>query len=139
VQNGQDGQFVYVVKEDRSVEARTVQTSSRVGEDMVISSGLRDGETVVTEGQLRLQPGSRVTMRQANGERSGDGGGKGGGGNGAGVGATPGSDAPGADRPAGEGFKKGSKKGEGFKRGEGFKKGEGRGKGPVKGDGPVSN
>jgi multidrug efflux system membrane fusion protein len=138
VQNGQDGQFVYVVKEDRTVEARTVQTSSRVGEDMVISSGLHDGETVVTEGQLRLQPGSRVTMRQANGERSGGGGG----GNGPGAngpGGAPGADSPGADRPGGEGFKKGFKKGEGFKRGEGFKKGEGRGKGPVKGDGPVSN
>ena len=33
---------------------------SRVGEDMVIAKGLQAGETVVTEGQLRLQPGSRV-------------------------------------------------------------------------------
>ena len=49
------------------MEARPVTTTSRVGEDMVVSSGLQAGETVVTEGQLRLQPGSRVQMRQAGG------------------------------------------------------------------------
>jgi multidrug efflux system membrane fusion protein len=123
VQNGQDGQFVYVVKEDRTVEARPVTTSSRVGEDMVVSSGLHAGETVVTEGQLRLQPGSRVQMRQASGA---PGGGAAGGGGGAAAGEGAG---------GGEGFKKGFKKGEGFKKGDGFKKGEGRGKGPLKGDG----
>lgn len=122
VQNGQDGQFVYVVKEDRTVEARPVTTSSRVGEDMVVSSGLQAGETVVTEGQLRLQPGSRVQMRQSG--ASGAAGGGGGGGEGAGDASK-----------GGEGFKKGFKKGEGFKKGDGFKKGEGRGKGPLKGDG----
>jgi multidrug efflux system membrane fusion protein len=63
VQTGQDGTFVYVVKEDRTVEVRPVTTGPRVDLDLVIDKGLSSGETVVTEGQLRLQPGSRVQMR----------------------------------------------------------------------------
>ncbi|HEU0120907.1 MAG TPA: efflux RND transporter periplasmic adaptor subunit [Bryobacteraceae bacterium] len=63
VQTGPDGQFVFVVKEDRRVEMRTVTTSSRSGQDLVIASGLQAGETVVTEGQLRLAPGMRVVVR----------------------------------------------------------------------------
>ena len=60
VQTGQDGQFVYVVKEDRTVEMRPVVTSTRVDQDLVVDRGLQPGETIVTEGQLRLAPGSRV-------------------------------------------------------------------------------
>lgn len=60
VQTGQDGQFVYVVKQDRSVEMRPVVTGARVDQDLVIESGLALGETIVTEGQLRLAPGAHV-------------------------------------------------------------------------------
>jgi multidrug efflux system membrane fusion protein len=60
VQTGQDGTYVYVVKDDRSVELRPVTTGLRVDQDMVIDKGVQAGETVVTEGQLRLAPGSRV-------------------------------------------------------------------------------
>jgi len=60
VQTGQDGQFVYVVKGDRTVEMRPVVTSTRVDQDLVIDRGLRPGEMIVTEGQLRLAPGSPV-------------------------------------------------------------------------------
>lgn len=63
VQTGQDGTFVYVVKEDRTVEVRPVVTGPRVDLDLVIEKGVETGETVVTEGQLRLQPGSRVQIR----------------------------------------------------------------------------
>ena len=63
VQTGQDGTFIYVVKEDRTVEARPVVTGPRVDLDLVIDKGLEAGETVVTDGQLRLQPGSRVQFR----------------------------------------------------------------------------
>jgi multidrug efflux system membrane fusion protein len=63
VQTGQDGTFVYVVKEDNTVEVRPIITGPRVDTDMVIEQGLKPGETVVTEGQLRLQPGSRVQIR----------------------------------------------------------------------------
>jgi multidrug efflux system membrane fusion protein len=60
IQVGQDGQFVYVVKPDMSVESRAVVTGMSVGESVVIDKGLSAGERVVTEGQLRLVPGARV-------------------------------------------------------------------------------
>ena len=63
VQTGQDGQFIYVVKDDKTVESRPVTTSTRTGQELVIASGLKAGETVVTEGQLRLAPGMRVMVR----------------------------------------------------------------------------
>jgi multidrug efflux system membrane fusion protein len=73
VQTGQDGQFVYVVKQDRTVEMRPVVTGTRVDQDLVVDSGLKPGETIVTEGQLRLAPGSHV---QFGGGRGGPGGGR---------------------------------------------------------------
>ena len=77
VQSGQDGSFVYVVDENRRVAARPVATGPRVDQDLVIDKGLEEGETVVTEGQLRLAPGTQVQLRDANG---GGGGGRDGGG-----------------------------------------------------------
>jgi multidrug efflux system membrane fusion protein len=74
VQTGQNGSFLYVVKEDRTVESRNVVLGARVDQDMVIQSGLEPGETVVTEGQLRLAPGSRVALRDGRGGRGGKGG-----------------------------------------------------------------
>ncbi|MCC6369031.1 MAG: efflux RND transporter periplasmic adaptor subunit [Bryobacterales bacterium] len=63
VQSGQDGSYVYVVKPNSTVEVRPVTTGVRVEEDLVIEDGLQAGETVVTEGQLRLSPGVRVRIR----------------------------------------------------------------------------
>jgi membrane fusion protein, multidrug efflux system len=60
VQAGQDGSFVFVVKDDRTVESRRVVAGLRVDQDIVIESGLQEGEVVVTEGQLRLAAGSHV-------------------------------------------------------------------------------
>jgi multidrug efflux system membrane fusion protein len=62
IQVGQDGQFVYVVKPDMSVEFRTVMPGMSVGDDVVIEKGLAAGERVVTEGQLRLVPGAKVQI-----------------------------------------------------------------------------
>jgi membrane fusion protein, multidrug efflux system len=73
VLTGQNGSYVYILKQDRTVESRPVTSGARVGADMVIDQGLEPGETVVTEGQLRLAPGSRVAVRDANG-RGGAGG-----------------------------------------------------------------
>jgi membrane fusion protein, multidrug efflux system len=73
VQNGQDGQFVYALKGDHTVEARPVTIGERIDEDLVILKGLDAGETVVTQGQLRLQPGSLVSVGEGGG-----GGGRGG-------------------------------------------------------------
>jgi membrane fusion protein, multidrug efflux system len=66
VQSGQDGNFVYVVKDDNTVDARNVVTGPRVGQDLVIEKGLEEGDTVVTEGQLRLAPGSPVQIRSGS-------------------------------------------------------------------------
>jgi multidrug efflux system membrane fusion protein len=62
IQVGQDGQFVYVVKPDMSVESRPVMPGMSVGDDVVIEKGLTAGERVVTEGQLRLVPGAKVQI-----------------------------------------------------------------------------
>ena len=63
VQPGQQGQFVYVVKADRTVEARPVTIAWTDGADTVVSRGVTAGETVVTDGQLRLAPGARVVVK----------------------------------------------------------------------------
>jgi multidrug efflux system membrane fusion protein len=78
VQTGQDGNYVYVIKENRTVEMRAVTTGMRVNDDVVIQKGVEAGETVVAEGQLRLTDGSRVQVRGA-GEQApfGNGGGNG--------------------------------------------------------------
>jgi multidrug efflux system membrane fusion protein len=60
IQTSQQGQFVYVVKSDATVEMRQVTSAAAVGEETVIEKGLAAGETVVTDGQLRLTPGARV-------------------------------------------------------------------------------
>jgi multidrug efflux system membrane fusion protein len=65
VQVGQVGQFVYVVKPDMTVESREVVPGMVVGDSVVIDKGLAAGETVVTEGQLRLVPGTKVQVPAA--------------------------------------------------------------------------
>jgi multidrug efflux pump subunit AcrA (membrane-fusion protein) len=61
VQPSQSGSFVYVVKPDRSVEVRSVVVLRQQGEQIVIAQGLQPGEEIVTEGQLRLTPGAKIT------------------------------------------------------------------------------
>jgi multidrug efflux system membrane fusion protein len=65
VQSGQKGSYVFVVKADETVEARPVVPGTVDGRDVVITSGLQDGERVVTDGQLRLVPGARVDIKPA--------------------------------------------------------------------------
>jgi multidrug efflux system membrane fusion protein len=60
VQSGQQGEYVFVVKPDRTVEPRPVRLGRAAGNDIVIEQGLRAGEVVVTDGQLRLAPGARI-------------------------------------------------------------------------------
>jgi multidrug efflux system membrane fusion protein len=63
VQPSQKGQYVYVVKHDRTVEMRAVSVDRQQGDEAVIGDGLKGGEEVVTDGQLRLTPGARVTTQ----------------------------------------------------------------------------
>ena len=71
LQTGQDGQFVFVVKPDSTVEQRPVTAGQRVNDDVVIEKGLKPGETVVKEGQLRLEQGTRVQRSDSNGNTAG--------------------------------------------------------------------
>jgi multidrug efflux system membrane fusion protein len=66
IQNGQTGQFVFVIKADMTVEARPVTLDRSTDGQAVISNGLAAGEQVVTDGQLRLVPGvTKVELKQA--------------------------------------------------------------------------
>jgi len=60
VQAGQQGQFVYVVKPDSHVEPRIVQVGRSFGNKTVVEQGIAPGDTVVTDGQLRLFPGAQI-------------------------------------------------------------------------------
>ncbi|HXQ26727.1 MAG TPA: efflux RND transporter periplasmic adaptor subunit [Candidatus Acidoferrales bacterium] len=62
VQTGTRGDFIYVVKSDSTVEQRPVKVARTLEGDSVISSGIQPGETVVTDGQLRLFPGIKVEV-----------------------------------------------------------------------------
>jgi multidrug efflux system membrane fusion protein len=63
VQTGQDGQYTYVVKADATVEERPIVIGIAYEGETVVEKGLQAGETVVTDGQLRLAPGKTVSAR----------------------------------------------------------------------------
>ena len=65
VQNGPTGQYVFVVKPDQTVELRNIKIARAEGDDTVVASGLQPGDQVVTAGQLRLAPGTRVNVGKA--------------------------------------------------------------------------
>jgi membrane fusion protein, multidrug efflux system len=64
VQQGPKGSYVYVVMPDQSVQVRPVQIAQISDGQALISSGLKAGETVVVDGQYRLQSGTHVTILQ---------------------------------------------------------------------------
>jgi multidrug efflux system membrane fusion protein len=63
LQSGQNGQFVFVVKQDKTVESRPVSVALTYDGGVAISQGLSPGEVVVTDGQLLLVPGARVSVK----------------------------------------------------------------------------
>jgi multidrug efflux system membrane fusion protein len=62
VLNGSMGQFVYVVKDDRTVTVRPVKIGPVDGERTSIASGLQPGERVVIDGSDRLKEGAKITI-----------------------------------------------------------------------------
>jgi membrane fusion protein, multidrug efflux system len=60
---GQQGSLVYVVQADGTVAARAVVSNRSVGGQAVIDKGLKPGETVVTDGQVRLVPGAKIQIK----------------------------------------------------------------------------
>jgi len=65
VQNGPNGQYVFVVNADQTVAMRNIKVQRADGDDTIIADGLKPGEQVVTVGQLRLAPGTRVSPARA--------------------------------------------------------------------------
>ncbi len=63
VQTGQQGQYVFVIKPDSTAELRPVAVSRTLGNESVIEKGVKPGERVVTDGQLRLVPGAKVEVK----------------------------------------------------------------------------
>jgi multidrug efflux system membrane fusion protein len=63
VQAGEKGEYVYVVKPDMTAEYRPVVTGASSGGETVIEKGVRPGERVVTDGQLRIYPGAKLKIK----------------------------------------------------------------------------
>jgi multidrug efflux system membrane fusion protein len=66
IQTGQQGQYVFVVKTDLTVEARSIVSGFTLDNETVVQKGLQPGEIVVTDGQLRLYPGVKVEIKNAD-------------------------------------------------------------------------
>jgi multidrug efflux system membrane fusion protein len=65
VQTNQQGAYVFVIQPDMKVRMQPVSAGSQLGTERVIDRGLNPGETVVTDGQLRLVPGASVVVKQS--------------------------------------------------------------------------
>jgi multidrug efflux system membrane fusion protein len=63
VQTGQQGTYVFIVKSDQTVEMRPVTVDRASGSETVLASGVQPGDTIVTDGHLRLVPGSRISVK----------------------------------------------------------------------------
>ena len=63
IQVGQSGNYVYVVGSDDTAQQRPVGDLIDLGNETVVTSGLNDGDRIVTDGQLRLRPGIRVAPK----------------------------------------------------------------------------
>jgi multidrug efflux system membrane fusion protein len=67
IQTGQQGQFVYVIKPDLIAETRPVAVGRSMDGEVVVKQGVKAGEIVVTDGQLRLVPGAKVEVKKPEG------------------------------------------------------------------------
>jgi multidrug efflux system membrane fusion protein len=63
IQTGQSGTFVFVVRPDLTAEARPVVVGQELDGQVMVEKGLKEGENVVTDGQIRLVPGARVELK----------------------------------------------------------------------------
>lgn len=63
IQAGQQGDLAFVVKPDQTVDLRTVVVDRTAGSESIVKEGLKPGETVITDGQLRLVAGSRIKVK----------------------------------------------------------------------------
>jgi multidrug efflux system membrane fusion protein len=70
VQNGSEGPYVYVVTADRRAKAKVVHIGSVEGDQTIVAGGLSPGESVVTEGQFRLEPDALVHVESVDSPRA---------------------------------------------------------------------
>ncbi len=70
VQRGPQGVYAYVIKDDQTVEQRTIKVTHSEGDKALIDEGLKPGEKVVVDGQYRLQPGARVVVSEPDANAS---------------------------------------------------------------------
>jgi len=70
VQNGSEGPYVYVVTADHHAKARDIHIGSVEGDQTIVASGLSAGETVVTEGQFRLETDALVHVESVDAPRA---------------------------------------------------------------------
>ena len=68
VLDGQKGTYAYVVKADKTVETRMLETGESAGDEIIIRKGLQPGERVVVDGQLSLKDGTLISEKQDLGE-----------------------------------------------------------------------
>lgn len=76
LQTGQQGQYVFVAKPDSTVDMRSIVIGDAIDTQTVVVKGIDRGETVVTDGQLRLLPGSKITVEANDAGSGGRGSGK---------------------------------------------------------------
>jgi len=65
IQTGQQGEYVYVVRTDNTAESRPVKTAGAYQNLTLISDGLKTGEQVIVNGQLRVAPNAKVVIQGA--------------------------------------------------------------------------
>jgi len=70
VQTGQGGKYLFVVKPDLTVDYRPVTVGRILDQEIVIEKGVAPGEKVVTDGHLRLAPGSKISIVETTGRRA---------------------------------------------------------------------
>lgn len=66
VQTGQQGQYVFVLDQDHKAQMKSVTVERTVGEESILTAGVAAGDTVVTDGQLRLVPGASVSVKASD-------------------------------------------------------------------------
>ena len=69
LQSGQKGDFVYVVGEGNQVQMRPVKIFRRIDQETILERGVSAGETIVTDGQVRLTPKSKVAIKSGVGTK----------------------------------------------------------------------
>lgn len=70
LQNGQQGVYVFVVKPDNTVEQRVLELGPAIEGVTMVRKGVSPGETVVTDGQVRIVPGAKVEPKVASQDQS---------------------------------------------------------------------